>query len=50
MKAIVTKKYGTPDILEELNEVNKPLQDHDEVLVSVKTASINYGNLVLSTI
>ncbi|KGR77072.1 NAD(P)-dependent alcohol dehydrogenase [Ureibacillus sinduriensis] len=46
MKAIITKKYGTPDILE-LKEVNKPLQNDDEVLVSIKAASINYGNLVL---
>lgn len=46
MKAIITIKYGTPDVLE-LNEVNKPCQKDDEVLVKVKAASINYGNLVL---
>ncbi|MFC7686555.1 NAD(P)-dependent alcohol dehydrogenase [Ureibacillus sp. GCM10028918] len=46
MKAIITKKYGTPDVLE-LDEVDQPFQKDDEVLVKVKAASLNYGNLVL---
>lgn len=46
MRAIITKKYGTPDVLE-LDEVDKPFQKDDEVLVKVKAASLNYGNLVL---
>ncbi|QCR31289.1 NAD(P)-dependent alcohol dehydrogenase [Lysinibacillus sp. SGAir0095] len=46
MKAILTKEYGTPDVLE-LGEVDKPMEKDNEVLVRVKAASLNYGNVVL---
>ena len=46
MKAIVSNKYGPPDILE-LKEVEKPIPEDNQVLVKVHAASVNYGNLVL---
>jgi NADPH:quinone reductase-like Zn-dependent oxidoreductase len=46
MKAIITKKYGPPDVLE-LTEVENPIPKDNQVLVRVHAASLNYGNLVL---
>lgn len=46
MKAYVTNKYGSPDVLE-LQEVEKPICNENQVLVKVHAASINYGNIVL---
>jgi len=40
MKAIVYKKYGSPDVLQ-LKEVEKPEPKDDEVLIDVRAASIN---------
>jgi NADPH:quinone reductase-like Zn-dependent oxidoreductase len=40
MKAIVMKRYGTPDVLE-LRDVTKPTPEADEVLVRVHAASVN---------
>jgi NADPH:quinone reductase-like Zn-dependent oxidoreductase len=40
MKAIVFRRYGTPDVLE-VREVVKPTPKDDEVLVRVHAASIN---------
>ena len=40
MKAIVYHKYGSPDVLE-LEEVEKPIPGHDEVLIKVHAASVN---------
>jgi len=40
MKAITHYKYGPPDVLE-LNEVQKPIPEDDEVLVRVHAASVN---------
>ena len=40
MKAIVTTKYGSPDVLQ-LNEVDKPTIEDGEVLVKVRAASVN---------
>ena len=44
MKAIFYEKYGSPDVLQ-LKEVEKPIFEHDEVLVKVQAASITYGDL-----
>jgi NADPH:quinone reductase-like Zn-dependent oxidoreductase len=46
MKAIVSNKYGSPDILE-FTEVEKPIPMDNQVLVKVHAASLNFGNLVL---
>lgn len=46
MKAVVYKKYGTPDVLE-LKEVDKPVPKDDEVLVKVHAASLNDWDLGL---
>jgi NADPH:quinone reductase-like Zn-dependent oxidoreductase len=40
MKAVVYKKYGSPDVLE-LKEVEKPAPRDNEVLIRVHAASIN---------
>ncbi|MFC7372468.1 NAD(P)-dependent alcohol dehydrogenase [Fictibacillus iocasae] len=48
MKAIVTEKYGNSDVIQ-IKEVNQPVLADDHVLVRVKAASINYGNLALLT-
>lgn len=48
LKAIVSKKYGTPDVLESV-EVEKPIPNDYQVLVKIQAASLNYGNLALLT-
>ena len=40
MKAVVYRKYGTPDVLS-LQEVDPPPVGNDEVLVRVRAASVN---------
>ena len=40
MKAIVCTKYGSPDVLQ-LQEVEKPTPQDDEVLIKIHAASIN---------
>jgi NADPH:quinone reductase-like Zn-dependent oxidoreductase len=40
MKAVVSTKYGPPDVLE-LTEVGKPVPEDDEVLLKVHAASVN---------
>lgn len=46
MKAIVSTKYGTPDILT-LQEVAKPRPKENEVLIRVHAASVNAADVVL---
>jgi len=43
MKAIVYKKFGPPDVLQ-MEEVEKPAPDANQVLVKVHAASINAGD------
>jgi NADPH:quinone reductase-like Zn-dependent oxidoreductase len=43
MKAIVYKKYGSPDVLQ-MAEVEKPAPDENQVLVKAHAASINAGD------
>ena len=40
MKAVVSTKYGPPDVLE-LQELEKPTPKEDEVPVKVHTTSVN---------
>jgi len=40
MKAMVSTKYGPPDVLE-LTEVERPTPKDDEVLLKVHAASVN---------
>jgi NADPH:quinone reductase-like Zn-dependent oxidoreductase len=40
MKAILYKKYGTPEVLE-VHEIEKPALKDDEVLVRVRASSVN---------
>ena len=40
MKAIVYRRYGSPDILE-CEEIEKPIPGDDEVLIKVRAASVN---------
>jgi NADPH:quinone reductase-like Zn-dependent oxidoreductase len=44
MKAIVCTKYGSPDVLQ-LQEVEKPSPQDDEVLIKIHAASINSRDL-----
>jgi hypothetical protein len=37
MKAIVQHKYGSPEVLQ-LEDIDKPVVNHDEVLVRVRAA------------
>jgi len=43
MKAIVYKKYGSPDVLQ-MEEVEKPAPDENQVLIKVHAASVNAGD------
>ena len=44
MKAIVQDKYGSPDDVLELNEIDRPVFKDDELLVRVHAASIHIGD------
>ena len=41
MKAIVQEKYGSPDDVLQLREIEKPVVGDDEVLVGVRAASVH---------
>ncbi|WP_328159256.1 hypothetical protein [Cytobacillus praedii] len=46
MKAVVSYKYGSPDILE-LKEIEKPVPLDNQVLIKIHASLLNFGNLVL---
>jgi NADPH:quinone reductase-like Zn-dependent oxidoreductase len=43
MKAIVQRRYGSPDVLQ-LREVDEPVVGDDQVLVRVRAAAVNIGD------
>lgn len=45
MKAIVYREYGPPEVLR-LEEVARPLPKEDEILVRVRAAALNFGDLL----
>lgn len=48
MKAIISTKYGSPDILE-LQEVNKPLPKDNEILIKVVASSVTTADGMMRT-
>ena len=47
MKAIVQNRYGSPDVVLQLQDIGKPVVRDDEVLVRVHAAAVNVDNWVL---
>lgn len=48
MKAIIQHRYGSPDVLE-LEEVDRPVVEDDQVLVRVRAAAVSIGDWHLLT-
>ena len=46
MKAIVTRGYGSPDVLH-LEEVEKPEPKNDEILIKVQAGTVTRGDVIL---
>ncbi len=49
MKAIVQHKYGSPDDVLELKDIDKPVVGDDDVLVRVHAAGVNIGDCLMIT-
>jgi NADPH:quinone reductase-like Zn-dependent oxidoreductase len=45
MKAIVYTEYGDPDVLK-IKELEKPYPKSNEVLIRIRAASVNYGDII----
>ena len=48
MKATVQDKYGSPDDVLELQDIDKPVITDDEVLVRVHAAGVHIGDWLLT--
>ena len=44
MKAVIYRKYGSPEDVFEITEVEKPAPGDDEILVKVHAAAVNYSD------
>jgi NADPH:quinone reductase-like Zn-dependent oxidoreductase len=49
MKAVVYTKYGSPQKVLRLEQVEKPVPNDDQVLVKVHAASVTFSNLLMIT-
>ena len=45
MQAAVRYRYGTPDVVVELKDLDRPVPADDQVLVRVRAASVNRADL-----